>query len=50
MDELLSKLGNWKKHLKAKGLRVNMGKTEIMMSGKNLHSLRNSGKHPCGVC
>ena len=27
MDELLSKLGNWKKHLKAKGLRVNMGKT-----------------------
>ena len=50
MDELLSKLRNWKKHLKAKGLRVNMGKTEIMMSGKNLHSLRNSGKHPCGVC
>ena len=21
-----------------------------MISGKNLHSLRNSGKHPCGVC
>ena len=28
MDELLSKLGNWKKHLEAKGLRVNMGKTQ----------------------
>ena len=40
MDELLSKLGNWKKHLKAKGLRVNMGKTKIMISGKSLHSLR----------
>ena len=25
MDELLSKLGNWKKHLEAKGLRVNNG-------------------------
>ena len=50
MDELLSKLGNWKKHLEAKGLRVNMGKTKIMISGKNLHSLRDSGKHPCGVC
>ena len=50
MDELLSKLGNWKKHLEAKGLRVNMGKTKIMISGKNLHSLRDSGKHRCGVC
>ena len=50
MDELLSELGNWKKHLEAKGLRVNMGKTKIMISGKNLHSLRDSGKHPCGVC
>ena len=50
MDELLSKLGNWKKHLEAKGLRVNMGKTKIMISGKNLHSLRDSEKHPCGVC
>ena len=50
MDELLSKFRNWKKHLEAKGLRVNMGKTNIMISGKNLHSLRDSGKHPCGVC
>ena len=49
-DELLSKLGNWKKDLEAKGLGVNMGKTKIMTSGKNLHSLRDSGKHPCGVC
>ena len=30
--------GNWKKHLEAKGLRVNMGKTKIMIRGKNLHS------------
>ena len=50
MDELLSKLGNSKKHLEAKCLRVNMGKTKIMISGKNLHSLRDSGKHPCSVC
>ena len=27
-----------------------MGKTKIMISSKNLHSLRDSGKHPCGVC
>ena len=50
MDELLSKLGNCKKHLEAKGLRVNVSKTKIMIRGKNMHSLRDSGKHPCGVC
>ena len=27
-----------------------MGKTNIMISSKNLHSLRDSGNHPCGVC
>ena len=44
---------NWiyeKKHLEAKGLRKNMGKTKIMICGKNLHSLRDSGKHPFGEC
>ena len=50
MEELLSKLGNWTKHLEAKVLRENMDKNKIMISGKNLHSLRDSGKHPCGVC
>ena len=50
MDELLHRLEEWKKHLEAKGLRVNMGKTKVMISGKDLHSLRDSGKHPCGVC
>ena len=50
MDELLSKLGNSKKHLEVKCLRVNIGKTKIMISGKNLHSLRDSVKHPCSVC
>ena len=48
MNELIYKLGLWKKHLEAKGLRVNMRKTKIMI--KNLHSLKDSGKHPCGVC
>ena len=44
MDELLYKLDLWKKHLEAKGLRVNMGKTKILICGKNLHSLKDSRK------
>ena len=50
MDELLYKLDLWKKHLEAKGLRVNMEKTNIMICGKNLYSLKDSGKHPSGAC
>ena len=50
MNELLSKLNLWRKHLEAKGLRVNMGKTKIMICSRNLHSLKDSRKHPCGVC
>ena len=48
--ELLAKLRLWKSEMEAKGLRVNMDKTKIMMSGPNLNSLRDSGKYPCSVC
>ena len=50
MDELLYTLDLWKKHLEAKGHRVNMEKTKIMICSKNLQSLKDSGKLPCGVC
>ena len=49
IDALLYKLYLLKKNLEAKGLRANMEKTKIMICGKNLHSLKDSGKHPCGV-
>ena len=51
MNELLYKLDLWKKkHLEAKGLTVNMGKTKIMICSKHLHSLKDSGKYHCDVC
>ena len=50
LHNYILKLEIGKKNLEAKGLRVNMGKTKIIISGKNLHSLGDSGKHPCGVC
>ena len=50
MDELLVKLRTWRSGMKKKGLRVNMGKTKLMVSGSNLDVLRKSGKYPCGVC
>ena len=32
------------------GLRVNMGKTRIMVSGLDLDLVKKSGKDPWGVC
>ena len=44
---LCNKLTTWKHNLEAKGLRVNMGKTKIMMSGPDLNNLKDSWKIPC---
>ena len=38
-EELRTKLSKWKKGMEAKGLRVNVGKTKVMFSGRDLHSL-----------
>ena len=43
-DELKMKLIKWKANLEAKGLRVNMRKTKIMVSGVDLQMLKDSGK------
>ena len=50
MEELNSRLSTWKLHMETKGLRVNMGKTKIMCSGKGMNILKDTGKYPCGVC
>ena len=49
MDELLVKLRTCRSEIEKKGLRVNMGKTKLMVPGSNLDVLRKSGKYPCGV-
>ena len=54
MDESLEglqhKVQMWKSGMEEKGLRVNMGKTKVMISGPQLNVLKKSGKHPCAVC
>ena len=50
LDNLLAKFYKWKKGLEPKGLKVNVGKTKVMTSRRDLNSLVKSGKFPCGVC
>ena len=49
LESLLKKLGRWKHALQAKGLKVNVDKTKIMMEGLE-GFVQKSGKFPCAVC
>ena len=48
MDELLAK--TWRSKMENKGLRVNMSKNKLIVSGSNFDVLKISGKYPCSVC
>ena len=37
-------------HIEEKGLRVNTGKTKVMIFGTGLDHLQSSGEYPCAVC
>ena len=50
ITELLEELILWKINREGKGLRVNMGKTKVLISGLGLDVLQNSRKDPFGVC
>ena len=50
LEALKERLDRWKSSMEEKGLRVNMGKTKVMIAGPNLNLLRKTGKHPCSVC
>ena len=50
LEECIARLKVWKEGMERKGLRVNMKKTKLMVSGLGLDLLRNSGAFPCAVC
>ena len=50
LEESVRRLLTWKEAMEKKGLRVNAGKTKIMICGKGLDFLQSSGEFPCTVC
>ena len=50
LDECVSRLLTWKEGMEKKGLRVNAGKTKIMICGTGLDLLQSSGEFPCAIC
>ena len=49
-EDLMTKMAVWRNGIESKGLKVNMGKTKVMISGRDLHILQISDKYPCAVC
>ena len=51
MECLRDKFLKWKEDFESKGLKVNLGKTKIMVSGSiTKHGMPKSKVDPCGVC
>ena len=50
LEECVRRLLTWKEAMEDKGLRVNAGKTKIMICGMGLDLLQSSGEFPCAVC
>ena len=50
LEECVRRLLIWKKAMEKKGLKVNAGKTKVMICGTGLDFLQSSGQYPCAVC
>ena len=50
LEECVRRLLTWKEAMEKKGLRVNAGKTKIMICSTGLDLLQSSGEIPCAVC
>ena len=49
-EDVEQQLQNWKVALARRGLKINIGKTKILVSGKDGLTALPSGQYPCGVC
>ena len=50
MEQLGRRVSDWRASLLGKGLKVNAGKSKVMVGSSGGNMIVNSGKWPCGVC
>ena len=50
MEQLGRRVAEWRASLLDKGLKVNAGKSKVMVGSSGGKVIVNSGKWPCGVC
>ena len=49
-EELIKRLNEWKENVESKGMRLNMNKTKVMISGERQKVRQTAVRWPCGVC
>ena len=49
-DDLIKRLNEWKDSMENRGMRVNMNKTKVMISGECQKQVQKAVRWPCGVC
>jgi len=49
-EELIKRLNEWKENVESKGMRVNMNKTKMTVSGESQKVTQKAARWPCGVC
>jgi len=50
MDELMVRFESWRRGLEAGGLKVNVQKTKVLVSGRDIGKVTETGSFPCSVC
>ena len=49
-EDLIKRLNEWKNNVQNRGMRVNMNKTKVTISGERQKPLQKAARWPCGVC
>ena len=49
-QELIVRMSSWQAALEGKGLKVNVGKSKVMVSSADAGETEKTGEYPCGVC
>jgi len=49
-DDLINRLNEWKDNMENRGMRVNMNKTKVMISGECQKLMQKAARWLCGVC
>jgi len=49
-EDLIKRPNEWKDNAENKGMKVNMNKTKVMISGERQKPMQKAARWPCGVC
>ena len=49
-QDLIKRLNEWKNNVENRGMRVNINKAKVVISGERQKPVQKAARWPCGVC